>query len=176
MFEVIINNAELKKEFIDLLESTGFQLLFNISENDIQVYREIEKGSINTLPVSLIADTLIRLMFFKTAIYSNKDSVLLFAEPESHMFPPYIAKFTSDIIFDVNNNQYFIATHSPFVLNDFMEDMDKNDLSIYVVGLKDGETVVRKLDEGEISDIYQYGIDLFFNLESYLKDGFFNNA
>jgi len=176
MFEVIINNSELKKECIDLLESTEFQLLFNISENDIQVYREIEKGSINTLPVSLIADTLIRLMFFKTAIHSNKDSVLLFEEPESHMFPPYIAKFTSDIIFDKNDNQYFITTHSPFVLNDFMEDMDKNDLSIYVVGLKNGETVVRKLDEDEISDIYQCGIDLFFNLESYLKDGFFNNA
>ncbi|MGF2413229.1 MAG: hypothetical protein ACQUYJ_12935, partial [Ferruginibacter sp.] len=85
-------------------------------------------------------------------------------------FPPYISKFTSDIIFDKNDNQYFIATHSPFVLNDFMEDMDKEDLSIYVVGLTNGETVVRRLTDEEITEIYQYGIDLFFNLENFLKD------
>ena len=59
---------------------------------------------------------------------------------------------------------------SPLVLNDFIEDMDKEDLSIYVVGLKDGETVIKRLSDEEITEIYQYGVDLFFNLEDYLKD------
>ena len=86
------------------------------------------------------------------------------------MFPPYIAKFTSDIIYDRNDNQFFIATHSPFVLNDFMEDVDKEEFSIYAVGLRDGATIIKRLSDEEITEIYQYGIDLFFNLENYLKD------
>src|SRR5690606_37362115 len=129
-------------------------------------------GVINTIPISLIADTLVRLIYFKSAIYSNRKSVLLFEEPESHMFPPYISKLTSDIIYDENKNQYFITTHSPFVLNDFMEDIDKKDLSIYAVGYKKetGETIIRRITEDEMEEIYQYGVDLFFNLENYLKD------
>lgn len=51
-----------------------------------------------------------------------------------------------------------------------MEDLDKEDLSIYAVGLKDGETTIKKITDEEITEIYQYGIDLFFNLENYLKD------
>lgn len=170
MFEVIINNHELRKEFTELLKPYELDLIIDASTNDIKISHRVKDGVINTIPISLIADTLIRLVFFKTALISNKKSVLLFEEPEAHMFPPYIAKFTADIIYDKNDNQYFIATHSPFVLNDFMEDMDKEDLSIYVVGLKDGETVVRRLKDEEITEIYQYGIDLFFNLENFLKD------
>jgi AAA15 family ATPase/GTPase len=170
MFEVIINNVELRKEFSDLLKPYDLDMVIDASVNDIKISPRMKDGIIHTMPISLMADTLVRLIFFKTAIVSNKDSVLVFEEPEAHMFPPYIAKFTSDIIFDKNNNQYFIATHSPFVLNDFMEEMEKNDLSVYVVGLKDGETVVKRLRDEEITEIYQYGVDLFFNLEDYLKD------
>ena len=132
--------------------------------------KSIDSDSIFQLSYKLLADTLQRLFFYKTAVVTNQNSVLLFEEPEAHMFPPYIAKFTTDIINDESRNQFFIATHSPFVLNDFMEDMDKNDLSIYVVGLKKGETVIRRLTNEQITEIYQYGIDLFFNLEDYLKD------
>jgi len=170
MFEVIINSTELKKEFIDLLEATGFQLLFNIAENDIQVYREIEKGSINTLPVSLIADTLIRLIFFKTAIHSNKDSILLFEEPESHMYPPYISKFTSDITCDENKNQFFITTHSPFVLNDLMANVEKDELAIYIVSYEKetGETLVHRMNDNDVQEAYQFGYDFFMNIDQFL--------
>ena len=124
----------------------------------------------NLPPDLSVLDFVVDDVFHKAAISANQNTVLLFEEPEAHMFPPYIAKFTADVMFDKNDNQYFIATHSPFVLNDFMEDMDKDELSIYIVGLKDGETIVRKITEEEITEIYQYGIDLFFNLENFLKD------
>ena len=88
------------------------------------------------------------------------------------MFPPYISKFTADVMYNKSQNQYFITTHSPFVLNDFMEDVDKEDLSVYAVGYKKetGETIIRRITEDEMEEIYQYGVDLFFNLENYLKD------
>src|SRR5204863_2727455 len=91
---------------------------------------------------------------------------LLFEEPEAHMFPPYIKKFTTDVIFD-KTNQFFIASHSPYVLGEFIEEA-KKDLVIYVVDYVKGETIIKRLTDEEVIEIAQYGIDLFFNLESYL--------
>ena len=167
--EVINSNKELKKMVVELFKEHGLKYATD-ENNNIRIIKELSEQEVKIFPYLQIADTIRRLIFYKAAILSNQNSILLFEEPEAHMFPPYISKFTADVIFDKNNNQYFIATHSPFVLNDFMEDMDKEDLSIYVVGLKDGETIVRKITEEEITEIYQYGIDLFFNLENFLKD------
>lgn len=169
IFDIISSNDVIRKEITDLFKTYDLKFSFDKSTREFKILKDVG-DDIFLISYSMIADTLQRLIFFKTAIQSNKNSILLFEEPEAHMFPPYIAKFTSDIIYDKNDNQYFIATHSPFVLNDFMEDMKKEDLSIYVVGLKDGETIVRRLTDEEITEIYQYGIDLFFNLENFLKD------
>lgn len=168
--EVIVHNKPLFDYFSELLSEYSIKFYNDNYELKLELKN---RDNIPTLyPLSLLADTLIRLMFFKTAIESSKNSVLLFEEPEAHMFPPYISKFTAEINYDENNNQFFIATHSPFVLNDFMEDIDKEDLAIYAVGYKKetGETVIRRITDEEIHEIYQYGIDLFFNLENFLKD------
>lgn len=176
LFEIIVNNSEVQKEFSELLKPYHLELVVDISENDVKISPAAKDGIIKTIPISLLAETLVRLIFFKTAIISNKNSVLLFEEPESHMFPPYIGKLTSDIIFDKNDNQYFITTHSPFVLNDFIEEMDRDQLSIYLVGLKDGETKIERLSDEEVSEVSLYGVDLFFNMESYFNNGSVGNA
>lgn len=165
--KIIFSIPVLKEEIIALLDQFGLSIA---KSQPIKFIKRLKDGELFILDFQMIADTLQRLIFYKTAILSNRNAVLLFEEPEAHQFPPYISNLTSDIISDENNNQYFIATHSPFVLNDFMEDMDKDELSIYAVGLKDGETVIRRLTDEEITEVYQYGIDLFFNLEDYLKD------
>lgn len=132
----------------------------------------LRSGVTMSIDWELIADTIQRVFFYQAAIKTNQNNVLLFEEPEAHMFPPYVSRFTADVMHDENKNQFFIATHSPFVLNDFMEDLDDQELSIYIVGFKKetGETIIRRLADEEISEIYQYGIDLFFNLETFLKD------
>lgn len=171
MFEVIINNEKLRKEFSNLLKPYNLDLVIDSSSNDIKVSPKIKDGIINTLPISLIADTLVRLVFFKTAITSNKDSVLLFEEPEAHMFPPYISKFTSDLIHDENNNQFFIATHSPFVLNDLMDNLKSDELAIYIVSYKKetGETIINRLSEEDMHEAYQFGYDFFMNLDKFIS-------
>jgi AAA15 family ATPase/GTPase len=167
LFELIVNNSEIQMEFSELLKPYGMDLVIDVSNNDVKISPPIKDGIIQTIPIFLMADTLIRLVFFKAAIISNKDSVLLFEEPEAHMFPPYIAKFTTDIIFDENHNQYFIATHSPYVLEEFIEEIE-NDLAVYLVDYDKGETIIKRLTDEQIREVAQYGIDLFFNLESYL--------
>ena len=123
-----------------------------------------------TIPYNLIADTLQRVIFFKTAIQSNKNAVLLLEEPEAHMFPPYIRKITADISLDENKNQYFIATDSPYILDDFIVE-NQNDLAVYIVDYKEGETKIHLLSDEELLEVRQYGVDLFYNLESYLQHG-----
>jgi AAA15 family ATPase/GTPase len=170
MLDILQKEAKLRKEIAGIFQEYNLKLLLDRTDQTIKFQKELSDGTAVSIPYHQVADTLRRLIFFKAAIQTNNNSILLFEEPESHMFPPYISKFTGDIISDENNNQYFIATHSPFVLNDFMEELDKEDLSIYAVGLKDGETIIRRLTDDEITEVYQYGVDLFFNLENYLKD------
>ena len=167
LFELIANWPDVQREFSELLKPYDLGLVIDVSTNDVKISPPIKDSIIQTIPISLMADTLVRLVFFKTAILTNKDSILVFEEPESHMFPPYIAKLTTDIIFDENNNQYFIATHSPYVLNEFIEEA-QDDLAIYLVDYDKGQTVIKRLTDEQISEIAQYGIDLFFNLEPYL--------
>ncbi|MBX3253079.1 MAG: AAA family ATPase [Chitinophagaceae bacterium] len=163
---------DLRRNVIDYFKEYNLKLVLDRADDSIKFQKELGDNSVVSIPYNQVADTLQRLIFYKTVIETNEETALLFEEPEAHMFPPYISKLTADIVYDENKNQYFITTHSPFVLNDFMEDADNEDLSVYVVGYKKdtGETIVRRISDEEKEEIYQYGVDLFFNLENYLKD------
>ncbi len=170
LLEVLLGNSELRKEVVAIFKEYGLKLNLDTVDESIKFIKELDDQSIVTIPYHQVADTLQRLIFYKAAVLSNRESILLFEEPEAHMFPPYISKFTSDIILDEKDNQFFVATHSPFVINDLMEELKNDELSIYVVGYKKdvGETIIRKLTGEELHEIYQYGIDIFYNLENYL--------
>lgn len=129
-------------------------------EEEIKSIREKENGEIFLIPFSGLADTLQRIIFYKAAIQSNRNSVLLFEEPEAHAYPPYITGIVQDIIHSTEN-QFFLTTHSPYVVNALLEN-PTNDLSIYVVDMKDGCTVVKRLTDDDLQNVYEYGVDLFF--------------
>ena len=72
----------------------------------------------------------------------------------------------------------FLISHFPFLFtvrklylicqnNEFLQ--EKSDVAIYIVDALDGKTTVKRLTSQEISDVYEYGIDLFFNTESFLN-------
>ncbi len=164
--DVIKSNEEFKKEVIEIFRA--YQLKYGTDENGkIRIVKEHVDQQVVIFPYKQMADTLRRLIFYKAAIACNRDTVLLFEEPESHMFPPYISKFTSDIIHDANNNQYFIATHSPYVLNDLMEDA-REDLAIFLVDYKNGETLIHKMSDADMHEAYQFGYDFFLNMKNFM--------
>ncbi|MDQ6762144.1 MAG: ATP-binding protein [Bacteroidota bacterium] len=113
-----------------------------------------------------MADTLQRIIFYKAAITSNNNSILLFEEPEAHAFPPYMTHLTQEMIYK-KDNQYFVATHSPFILNDLLEN-GREELSVFIVYYENRETKVRQLTQEELHDVLQDGIDLFTNSESFI--------
>lgn len=173
LHSVIQGEKILRADLADILSEYSLKINIDRSNHSLRVQslKELGDDIIFTLPYSSIADTLQRLIFFKAAITSNVNSVLLFEEPEAHCFPPYIAHFTQEVI-NAETNQFFIATHSPYVLNDFMEDEEiRAQLAIYMADFQDGQTVIYRLTDEELNEVYNYGIDVFFNYERFTAHG-----
>ncbi len=169
IFEIISTKPELNNEVINLFKEYNLNFVYDSGSQEYKILKIID-NKIFTVPFFMSADTLRRLIFHKAAILSNKNSVLLFEEPEAHMFPPYISKFTGDMVYNENNNQFFITTHSPFVLNDLMDNVEQGDLAIYVVSYKKetGETVVHKMSDTDKNEAYQFGYDFFMNINQFI--------
>jgi AAA15 family ATPase/GTPase len=171
LIDVLTNNTKIvdvkswiKQEF----KKFGLEYVIDKASNSLKVQRRLNDGEVLQLPYSSIADTLQRIIFYKTAIASNTDSVLLFEEPEAHAFPPYIRTLTNDIA-DSKSNQFFIATHSPIIVNEFIEDAEIcKELAIYIIDFKNNETIIKRLTADDLTEIFDNGVDLFFNLEKYL--------
>lgn len=172
IFDVLSSKESIRKDIYDLFKNYELKFSFDKSTRTFKILKNIG-DDIFLISYSMISDTLRRLIFYKTAIASNGETVLLFEEPEAHMFPPFIKKFTTDIIFD-QTNQFFMATHSPYVLDELIAEA-QDELSVYLVDYKDGETKAYFLNEEDLVEIRAYGVDLFFNIESYLKHGQINN-
>ena len=167
LMDIVENIPTLKEDLIQLFNEYNLNLVFDRASQELKVMKERKGKEIFLIPFSSIADTLQRVIFYKTAIVSNQNSVLIFEEPEAHAFPPYIVHITREII-EAKSNQFVISTHSPYILDYFMENAI-DDLSIFMVDYKNGETVANKLTKEDMKDIHQYGIDLFTNYETFLK-------
>jgi len=157
----------LKQDILNLFEDYNLKLVFDKASQELKIMKPQKGNEIFLVPYQSIANTLQRIIFYKTAIASNQNSVLIFEEPEAHAFPPYIVHITQEII-DAKSNQFILSTHSPYVLDYFLENA-RDELSIFMVDYKNGETVANKLSKEDMDNIYGYGIDLFTNYETFLK-------
>ena len=92
------------------------------------------------------------MLFYQTAMSSNKGSVLVFEEPEAHAFPFHTKHLGESIAFD-RENQYFIATHNPYLLLAIIEKARKDDVAVYGTYYRDYETKLKPLSDEEISQL-----------------------
>ncbi len=165
LLDIIENYPDLKKSVVEMFSEYHLDIAFDKASRSIKVIQN-NKDGIFLIPYNSIADTLQRIIFYKAAIASNDNSVLLFEEPEAHSFPPYMTHLTQEMIYK-KDNQFFIATHSPYILNDLIENA-REELSVFMVHYEDQETKLRQLTKDELYDVFQNGIDLFTNSESFL--------
>ena len=101
------------------------------------------------------------------AIKSNSNSVLIFEEPEAHAFPYYMKYLAERITLD--KNQYFISTHNPYFLLSIAESAPKKDIGVFITYFEDFQTKVKPLTENEVEEVLEKGIDIFFNLDSFIR-------
>ncbi|MCB9231956.1 MAG: AAA family ATPase [Bacteroidia bacterium] len=163
LFEVVSNHDGLADEVTGFFKEYGLDFVFDLEDRTFKISRR-EGNKVFWIPFSLSADTLQRMIFYKAAIASNQNSVLIFEEPESHSFPPYIRQLALDIAGD-SSNQYFIASHNPYMVNTLIEKTDLNDIHVFWVDYEDYQTKIWKLTQDDISEWLDWGIDIFFNTD-----------
>ncbi|MGE5456990.1 MAG: AAA family ATPase, partial [Methanococcaceae archaeon] len=165
---LLLSNVEYKKWVSDFLKSKDLTLTLKPSENDILVSKLID-GEIYSYPYFSISETLQRIIFYTIAIKSNKESIILFDEPESNTFPFY-TKFIAERIALDKTNQFFITTHNPYLLLSLIEKSKQDDLNVCIVQMKRHLTVVSSLKNEQISEILDLNSDVFFNFDKILSE------
>ena len=166
LYTILRTNKKLRDEAIQIFEPFGLKLVFKHQEGKIEIMKQ-QEDFIVTYPYFLASDTLQRIIFYLAAINSNKDSILVFEEPESHTFPYYTNLLGEKIAFD-ELNQYIIATHNPYLLLAILEKTKKDSLNVFVTYYKDYQTKVKRLSDGQISELMNY--DPFLNLDSFIGE------
>jgi AAA15 family ATPase/GTPase len=162
-YAVIRKHKNLHKEIANLFTQQKLKFIIKNESNVIELQKQ-SQGIGVSFPYSGIADTLQRFIFYLLAIKTNKKSVLLFEEPEVHSHPAYIRQIAEDIIADENDNQFFITTHSPFILNIILENAKASDVAVFKTKYDKYQTSVELLSEKEIANMLNYGSDIFFQV------------
>ena len=163
---LLLARKEIRSIAGKIFSSTGFKLGLRPQENKLELRKEVDDVTI-VHPYSLTSETLQRLVFYMAAIMSNKDSVLVFEEPEAHAFP-YHTKYLAEVIgLDENKNQYFISTHNPYFLEPVLEKTPMDEISVFITYFKDFQTKVKLLSEKELEETTE--IDVFSNLDRFIE-------
>ena len=166
--KMVRHNSKLKEFANNFFKKFSLKILFEQNSTKLDIMRTME-DSYYLIDFSMTPDTFQRILYYLAAIESNKNSVLLFEEPEAHSYPPYI-QMLSERIIDDKDNQYFITTHSPFVVEKMLERAgSSDDVKIFVTYFEDYQTKVHELTKSEIEEVISNGVDLFFNMEAYQK-------
>lgn len=168
LFTIVDHNKELRKEIADIFSEYGLQFVAYKKENKFEIEKNID-GYINKFHYSSIADTFQRLIFYYAVIDSNKNSVLILEEPEVHSFPPY-TKELSERIINSTDNQFFITTHSPYLLQNLISSLDSSELNVYITYFENYETKIKKLSEDDLRKASEFSVDLFYNLNQFVSN------
>lgn len=169
LFEVIQTNKELREIIASVFLEKGYKLNLNASRREINFIKE-QDSVLYTYPYQLLSDTLQRIIFYTAVLESNRDSVILLEEPEAKMFPYFTKQFAESIALDSYNNQFFIATHNPYLLISLIEKVSIEDVSVNVIYMRNYQTRVKQLAEDELSEILDLTSDIFFNLDQFLPE------
>lgn len=168
LFTIVENYPEVLAWVSDFYDEFKLEFLVDFSSMKFEIQKK-QKGIVYKIPFELTPDTFRRMLFHIAAIHSNKNSVILLEEPESHSFPAYI-KELSDLIKADTENTYFITTHSPYFFNSMVEDSKKiKDISFFHVYYKDYETQIKKLTQKDLDVLWSNGADVFFNIDALNK-------
>jgi len=165
LMETVATIPDLKSRLAELFHGYGLKMMFDSGSQEIKAMRE-NGNDMFLVPFNSLADSLQRLIFYKAAVESNHGKTICFEEPEAHTFPPYITNVVNDIIAS-EENQFFLSTHSPYVVSSLLESVG-DDLAIFVVDMNDGETTAKRLSDEELQAVYDNGVDMFYNIEAFL--------
>lgn len=108
--------------------------------------------------------------YVKKLLYYNHTEIFL-EEPENNLFPPTQVRLLDWIldntIYGRRNDTLFIATHSPYVLTKLLEKGTEGVRFLFTYKKTEG-TSVRMVSKKDVGDILDYGVDMFYNYETFV--------
>jgi hypothetical protein len=171
LWNVISNNKDMQLLIKEFAEKNNFELNIDRVTGNISIQLRVNEGLVYNLNYEALADTFKRILFYVAAVRHNNASVITLDEPDTHAFPPYVSYLVDEII-KQNKSQFFIATHNPYLLNSFIENSPASDLNVFVTSYdkQKSTTIAKKLSDKNLSELLDYGVDIFFNLNRYSND------
>ena len=154
MFALLMADKKLRDIVSQFFKKSGFSIVLKPKERVFELQKQMD-DIISSHPYILASDTLQRVIFHALAIESNTNSTLVLEEPESYAFPYYTKHLGERMAFD-RTNQYFVATHNPYLLRPILEKAAKSDLAVYLTYFRDYETKVKCLNDVEVSKLAAY--------------------
>jgi len=148
-----------KSNHISFEQNEVFKRLF--TSINMEFHKQGENGSITEKSNTI----------YHNYVEVNHSEIFL-EEPENSLFPPtqcQLVNWLIDII-KQHDDLLFIATHSPYVLNQMIK-LSPDGLTVFFthISKKDFSNYsVRQLNDREIHEIYDNGVDMFFNFELYV--------
>jgi AAA15 family ATPase/GTPase len=168
LLDIIRHNSYLKSFSNDFFKEFSLEVLYDVRHNKMNIMKKSE-DSYYLIDFSMTPDTFQRMLYYLAVVEANKNSVILLEEPESQSYPPYIQMLAEKIVED-KHNQYFITTHSPFIVEKMLQKAGPDgDVKIFITYFEDYQTKVHELTPTEIDYIIDNSVDLFFNIESFQK-------
>lgn len=169
LFGVVDHTRSLRLEIAEMFEQYGLKFVLSRRDGKFELQKEVD-NIVYKYPYTSMADTFKRLIFYLAAIETNRNSILVLEEPEVHSFPPY-TKMLADRIALSDENQFFLTTHSPYMLNTLIETVPDSELAVHHVYFEDYETRVHTLTPDELTEVVDFSIDVFFNLDKFRAHG-----
>jgi len=166
LFSVVFGSENLRETMKEFFLKYGLRLVLKPQERLFELQKQTD-DLVFSIPYALASDTLRRIIFYTVAITSNKDSILVFEEPESNAFP-YYTKYLGERIALDKTNQFFIATHNPYLLSATIEKARKEDVQVFITYFKDFQTRVKSLTPDEVVELME--ADPFFNLDRFIEE------
>jgi len=164
---ILQSNKEWKQLISDFFKAKGFRLITKPIENEIEIAKEVD-GDLYSFPYVTISETMQRFVFLLLALESNKGATIILDEPESNMFPFFIKDFAERIAIN-ESNQYFIATHDPYLLNSLLEKTPLTDIAVFITRMEDYQTVIEQCTDEQLNEMISLGSGIFFNLDNIRK-------
>lgn len=152
----------------EILDEFGFEVF-----SDTNGFKLLQKNinSNKLMPYSLLSDTIKRIVFYETILYTLKGhrSTILLEEPETHTMPSYISRLAHNIAKD-QTNQFFIVTHNPYLLQTLIQKTNINELQVNILYVENFETKIHQItSEKDIEMMIEMQDILFFNLHKFIN-------
>jgi hypothetical protein len=153
----------------DYFCDSRYRLSVDVGKRHLSMSRQ-EDSAVVSFPYSATSETLRRMIFYRLALETSRKCILAFDEPEANSFPPYTKILAESIAKDEQENQFFLTTHSPYMLTSIIGKTPPNELNVFVCRLEGSETKVYPMNEDQRMELMEMDMSAFFNLDRFIPE------